>query len=125
MANLTAQQVKELADNMLRMTNALGDYRYNNHDKLSEEENQTIKEVQQQQLSYTTEVYTKSALLVMEDVEGSLRKIDQITKDTNKLYEKLTNVQLVIDRATAVLTLAAAIISLDVKGVASSIKNLL
>ena len=44
MANLTSEQVKQLADNLLRMTNALGDYRYENFDDLSEEENMRIKE---------------------------------------------------------------------------------
>ena len=125
MSNLTSQQVKELADNLLRMTNALGDYRYENFDRLSEEENQRIKELHQRQLTHTTELYTKSAVLVMDDVETSLQQINTITHETQTLYKNLTSVQKVLDRATSVLTLAVAIIGLDPKGITSSLKGLL
>jgi ABC-type phosphate transport system ATPase subunit len=124
MANLTSKQVKELADNMLRMTNALGNYRYENFDRLTEEENLQLKGLHRQQLENTTELYTKSAVLVMDDVETSLQKIDTITVETQKLYKKLVTVQKVLDRATSVLTLASAIIGLDPTGIASSIKSL-
>lgn len=125
MANLTSEQVKQLADNLLRMTNALGDYRYENFGQLSQEENLRIKELHSQQLEHTTELYTKSALLVMDDAESSLNKIASITEQTKELYKKLTDVQKILDRATAVLNLAAAIISLDTKEITSSIESLL
>jgi len=125
MANLKSEQVKELADNLLRMTNALGDYRYENFERLSEDENRRIKELHERQLSHTTELYTKSAVLVMDDVETSLKQIDTITLETQKLYKNLTTVQKVLDRATSVLTLATTIIGLDPKGITSSIKGLL
>ncbi len=125
MAHLKSEQVKNLADNLLRMTNGLGNYRYENSERLSEDENQRIKELHEKQLSHTTELYTKSAVLVMDDVETSLKQIDTITLETQKLYENLTTVQKVLDRATSVLTLAIAIIGLDPKGITSSIKGLL
>jgi len=125
MANLTSEEVKQLADNLLRMTNALGDYRYENFELLSEEENLRIKELHNLQLEHTTELYTKSAVLAMDDVENSLKQIVTITEQTQKLYNKLTNVQQILNRATAILTLAAAVISLDTKEITSSIQNLL
>lgn len=125
MSNLTAQQVRELADNLLRMTNALGNYRYENFDRLSEEENWQIKELHRKQLENTTELYTRSAVLVMDEVETSIQQIDTITKETIALYKKLGTVQVVLDRATSILTLAAAVIGLDPKGITSSIKSLL
>lgn len=124
MNHLSSLQVKELADNLLRMTNALGDYRYENFEKLSEEENLHIKNLVREQLEATTELYTKSAVLVMEDAQNALQQIDTITKETTALYDKLTSVQKVLDRATSILTLASAIIGLDVNGIASSIKSL-
>ncbi|HET8735768.1 MAG TPA: hypothetical protein VFM69_04135 [Pricia sp.] len=125
MGNLTAEQVKELADNLLRMTNALGNYRYENFDHLTEDQNQQLKILHRKLLENTTELYTMSAVLVMEDVETSLQKIETIALETQKLYNKLTTVQKVLDRATSVLTLASAIVGLDLKGIDSSIKNLL
>ena len=125
MSNLTSKQVKRLADNLLKMTNALGDYRYENFDLLTEEENLQIKKLHQRQLSYTTELYTKSAVLVMDDIETSLDQIEAITLKTQTLYKNLTTVQKVLDRATSVLTLAVAIIGLNPKGITSSLKGLL
>jgi len=124
MANLTSEQVRQLAGDLLRMTNALGDYRYENFELLSEEENMRIKELHNQQLEHVTELYTKSAVLVIDDVENSLGEIAIITQQTLDLYKKLTNVQKILDRATAVLTLAAAVISIDTGKITSSIKDL-
>ena len=125
MQNLTARQVRELADNLLRMTNALGNYRYENFDRLSQEENKKIEELHRKQLEHTTELYTQSAVLVMDEVVTSVQQIEVITKETVKLYEKLNTVQKVIDRATSILTLANAIIALNPKNIASSIEGLL
>lgn len=125
MSHLTAQQVRELADNLLRMTNALGNYRYENFDRLTEAENFQIKELHRKQLEHTTELYTQSAVLVMDEAETALRQIDTITKETTTLYKKLGTVQKVLDRATSILTLATAIIGLDPKGITTSIESLL
>ncbi|SHJ25155.1 hypothetical protein [Pseudozobellia thermophila] len=125
MPKLTSEQVKQLADNMLHMTNALGDYRYENFDKLTEDENKKIKEIHGQMLNYTTELYTKSALLTMEDIESSLAQIDTISAKTRQLYKSLTGVQNVIDQATGVLKIAAAILSLDTTQISASIKKMI
>lgn len=125
MAKLTSEQLKILADNMLRMANALGDYRYENIDQLSETENDTIKVLHEQTLNSVTELYTKSTVLSIDDVQHNLEKITIITAKTQKLYKSLTTVQNVIDRATSVLKIAAAVISLDTEKITESIKNLL
>lgn len=125
MANLTSGQAKNLADNLLRMTNALGNYRYENFEVLSEDENSRIRELHLKQLNYITELYTQAAVLVMDEVETSLLQIERITIETQALYKKLDAVQEVIDRATSVLTLATAIIKMDPQGITSSIDSML
>ncbi|WP_209404470.1 hypothetical protein [Pseudozobellia sp. WGM2] len=125
MAKLTSEQLKILADNMLRMANALGDYRYENIDQLSKAENDTIKALHEQTLNSVTELYTKSTVLSIDDVQENLERITIITAKTQKLYKSFTTVQNVIDRATSVLKIAAAVISLDTEKITESIKNLL
>ena len=122
---LTAEQVKQLADSFMLMANALGDYRYNNIDAITEEENLKIKEIHNQQLANTTELYTKSAVLVLENIQDSLDKINTLTTETEALYKKLTNVQTILDRASSILNLGSAVLALDVKAVTSEIQNLL
>ena len=118
MANLTSEQVKQLADDLLHMTNAVGDYRYENFDKLTEDENSELKELHNQLLGQTTELYTKSALLVMNDVDESLNAIRTITEKTQNLYKNLGVVQKAIDWAARILGMASAIISLDTDNIA-------
>ncbi|PKA97111.1 hypothetical protein B0O79_0759 [Flavobacteriaceae bacterium MAR_2009_75] len=125
MAKLTSEQLKILADNMLRMANALGDYRYENINQLSKAENDTIKALHEQTLNSVTELYTKSTVLSIDDVQENLERITIITAKTQKLYKSFTTVQNVIDRATSVLKIAAAVISLDTEKITESIKNLL
>lgn len=125
MEKLTAEQVKRLADDFLHMANALGDYRYENFEKLTKEENLRLKELYAQTLSQTTELYTRSAILALADATTSLAQISTITSETKQLYKKLVGVQKILDRATSVLTLATAIISLDAKEITNSVKKLL
>lgn len=124
MENLNSEQVKQLADNFMQMSNALGDYRYNNIDSLSEEENLKIKETHNKQLEQTTELYTKSAVLVLEDAQNALDKIDTITTETQELYKKLTNVQTILDRASSILNLASSILALDITATTTHIQEL-
>lgn len=125
MGKLTAEQVKRLADNFAHMANALGNYRYENFERLTKENNQLLKELHTKTLAHTTELYTQSAILVMDDAASSLEHIDSITLETQQLYKKLVGVQKILDRATSVLTLASAIISLDTKEITNSVKKLL
>lgn len=124
MGNLNAEQVKQLADNFMLMSNALGDYRYNNIDSLTEEENLIIKGMHLQLLEHTTELYTKSAVLVLEDAQNALNKIDTITTETQALYKKLTQIQRILDRSSSILNLASAILALDITSVTSHIQEL-
>lgn len=125
MGNLNAEQVKRLADNFTLVANGLGDYRYTNIDSLTIEENLKIKELHNQQLAQATELYTKSAVLVLEDAQDALNKIETVTTAAQELYKKLVNVQTVLDKASAILNLASAILALDVKAVTAQIQELL
>lgn len=125
MGKLNAEQVKQLADEFLLMANALGNYRYENYQNLEEAENERLKEIHFETLMYITELYTKAAVLVLDDVKKSLEQVRTITSRTEKLYDKLTNVQKVIDRATDVTRLAVAFLSLDTDNISATIQELL
>ena len=124
MAILTANQAYELAENLLRITNALGKYRYENIETLTNKESLKIKELHRKQLEEITELYTKAAVLSLDDTESALKKIEAVTKDTTELYSTLSSVQNVLDRATSVLSLTTAIVSFDLKAINNEIENL-
>lgn len=125
MTNLTSEQVKELADNLLKMTNDLGDFRYGNFSKLTPQENKRLKELHNNLLEHTTELYTKSAVLVLDDAIESLNKIKVITEKTQELYSNLDNIQTGINWATKILGMASAILSLNTESIAASIKSII
>lgn len=124
MGNLSSVQVKQLADNMLRMANAMGDYRYTQSDQLNEMENEKMKELYECLLSYTTELYTKSTLLTLTDAENDLKTIELITDKTQRLYENLGLVQKIIDWSAKIVNMAAAIVSIDTDKISTSIGEL-
>lgn len=124
MGNLSSVQVKQLADNMLRMANAMGDYRYTQSDQLNEMENEKMKELYERLLSYTTELYTKSTLITLIDAENDLKTIELITDKTQRLYENLGLVQKIIDWSAKIVNMAAAIVSIDTDKISTSIGEL-
>ena len=124
MAQLTAQQANELADNFLAMAQEIGEYRYQHIANLSETQNQRIKELHSKALDYADEFYTLSATLVMNDIQTSLDKIHDITTQIKATYKQLQNVQKAIDIAASIVTLAASIVSKNPQEIADSLNGL-
>ncbi|WP_316828410.1 hypothetical protein [Pedobacter miscanthi] len=124
MANLTSQQVNQLAGNFLALAQSIGDYRYKNFEKLSKSNYQKIKELHLTILNYADNLYTISAILVMDDVKESLTSINHITTQINETYKTLQSVQKAINIATSIINLGAAIISKSPLKIANSINDL-
>ncbi|MEI6679560.1 MAG: hypothetical protein WCL21_13180 [Mariniphaga sp.] len=110
MGKLTSEQVNELADYFLAMAQALGDYRHQNVDHLLETKNQEVKELQAAIRKYADDLYTLSASLVLDDVQGSLAAIGEITNQIKSTYAELKDVQKAINIANSVINLVKAII---------------
>jgi hypothetical protein len=126
MAQLTAQQANELADNFSVMAQSIEEYRQHNFDILSKKENQEIKDLHLSVLNYADELYTLSATLtlVMDNVKSSLSSIDEVTNNMKDTCKTLQNVQKAINVASSVVTLGAAILSKNTQTIADSIKGL-
>jgi hypothetical protein len=126
MAQLTAQQANELADNFSGMAQAIEEYRQHNFDILSKKENKEIKDLYLSVLNYADELYTLSATLtlVMDNVKSSLSSINEVTNNMKDTCKTLQNVQKAINVASSVVTLGAAILSKNTQTIADSIKGL-
>lgn len=123
MAQLTAEQVAQLANDFLAIAQAVGEYRLSNHDTLTEQQNQQIRNLHWTILNYADDLFTQSAILVFNNVQDSLGKIHQLTTELKESYHELKNVQKAITVATAATTLGAAIMSKNPAAVASAIKE--
>lgn len=110
MATLTSQQANELANYFLAMAEAVGDYRYQNFDSLSAQENKEIKDSLEFIRKCANELFTLSATLVMDDAQNSLSAIKEVTNQMKSTYKTLQDVQKAINIAASIVTLGKAIL---------------
>jgi hypothetical protein len=110
MANLTPQQVNELAKQFSAMGKALEDYKRQNFDLLSKQQLGRIKELHGSILKYADDLFTMSAVLVMEDIQSSLTAVNEVTTYMISTYQKLRNIQKAIDIAAAIVNLGKSIV---------------
>jgi len=121
MANLTSQEVNELANYLLAMAKSISDYRIKNFNTLSPPENQKIKDLNDAILNYADQLYTMSAILVLDDVATALSTINEVTNKMQATYTKLLDVQKAINIAASVVALGESIVKLDPNAVKASI----
>lgn len=124
MPQLTAKQIKELGDAFLAFAQGVGNYRMANADKLTPSQHQKIRDFHWTLLNHADDLYTTSAILVMNEVKDSLEKIRNITIGINKTYQALKSVQKALDVAAAGVTLGAALFSKNPQAIADAIQGL-
>lgn len=124
MAALTAKQLTELANDFLGMAQAVGDYRYQNFGKLTKAQNKQLSDLHWNLLNYSEDLFTQSAIFVLDDVEGSLGQIKTISAQMTETYKQLGKIQKVIDISAAAATLGAAIFSKNPVAIAGALEAL-
>jgi hypothetical protein len=124
MAQLTSQQSAVLAENFLELAEAVGNYRMEHWETLSDEERKEMKAYQYSLLNYSDEMSTNAARLVMNDIEDSLDTLRDVTQQIKKDYGKLQKIHKVIHIAAASVALGAAIFSKQPQAIQHSMKNL-
>ncbi|RAI93865.1 hypothetical protein [Algoriphagus yeomjeoni] len=123
MANLTSDQATQLSDNFYSLAMAIGDFRYENWDKLSFEENKELSETQNMLLQTGEDILAFSTTLIMDETIDSLAKINSITGEIQDSIKKLNSIQKGLNVAAAILLLGVAIVNRDTKGIGDSIKG--
>ena len=109
MAELTQQQARDLAEEFFELSKAVGDFRFDHFDTLTPEERAALQSLQQQ-LSNQSNHFTAIAIQVtLDDLQGSLARIGQITGQVKHAVTTLNDVRRVIGIATSVVGLGAAI----------------
>lgn len=124
MPQLNSRQIRELGDAFLAFAQGVGNYRMENAENLTPAQHQRIRDFHWTLLNYADDLYTTSAILVMNEVRASLDNIRQVTADIHKTYQKLKAVQKAIDVAGAGVTLGAALFSKNPQAIADAIQGL-
>ena len=125
MPKLTAKQTNELASHFLAFAQAIGDYRYEHFKSLSKRQNQRLKDFHWTILQHADELFTRSAVLVMDEVQTSLTTIAEISSQMKDTYKTLQQVQKALNVAASVVTLGTSILSNNPQAMADSLGNLL
>jgi len=124
MSKLTSEQANELANNFLGLAQAIGDFRYQNWNSLLKNENQKLGNLQSSILNYGEDILAFSTMLVMDEVETSLKRIDQITLQIKSTIHTLKNIQKVINIAAAIVTFGAAILNKDPQSITKALDGI-
>lgn len=124
MSTLTATQATELGDQFSEMGDAIRDFYLGNFDSLSQEVRNTLSNQMMEMWSMSSNMYTLSAVLVLDDLDASLQQIRGIEAEIGTTLKNLANVQKAIDITGAAVALAAALLSKDPKAIGTSIEGL-
>lgn len=121
MANLTSEQANMLSNDFLGLAQSIGDYRYQNWNELSDVQNKQLGSFQRSILNAGEDILALSTVLVMNDVDTSLNRINTITSQIKSNIKFLKNIQKVINVASAIATLGSGIISKDPQAISSGL----
>jgi hypothetical protein len=122
---LTANDAFELARNFREVAKQVGDTRTGKWDTLTPDQRQTLENEEWDLLSSSMSMRTKAVGIVLEEAKTSLAKIVRVTDHARKAIKTLENVRAAIGIASAVVTLAAAILSKDPQAIAKASQTLI
>lgn len=121
METLTADQAYQLATWYNSLARAIGDYRFDNWNKLSEEERTKLENKEYSVRNASTDFVELALRLTLTDLAGTLKRIKQATDQMKSAIKHLQNVGKAIKIATAAVTLGGAIVSMNPSAIAEAI----
>ena len=124
MAQLTAQQANDLANQFLALAQAIGDFRYNHWSDLSKAQHHRLASQHWSVLNYGEDILALSTALIMDDVSSSLASIKTITGQIKSTLGTLKDIQKGIDITAVIVMLGAAIISQSPIAIAGAVQEL-
>ena len=123
MPGLTQDQAREIAEDFFEIAKAVGDFRFAHFDELAPDQQAALHSLQQQ-LSNQSNHFTAVAIqLTLDDLQPTLDRIGNVTKDVNNAVKTLTEVRSVINIATSFVSLGAAIASGSPGTIASALQD--
>ncbi|MPR35930.1 hypothetical protein [Salmonirosea aquatica] len=123
MANLSAQEANRLANNFLGLAQSIGDFRFNNWNVLTIDENQRMGDLQWSILNYGEDILALSTQLVVEDSKQSLEEINDISTEIKATINTIQQIQKGINVATSIVVLGGAIVSKNPQAIIDALKG--
>ena len=124
MTILTVDEVRQLSRSFRDVSVELGKYLDQHWAEIPRSSGKRLEELQAALLNQAQLLNVTALRLRVDEAQASLAKLNGVTAEAKHAVEQLDDVRKVIKVATATLQLAAAVVSRDLGGIASSIGNL-
>src|SRR5450755_563291 len=116
--SLNAHQLIQMAQCLTRMQSVLTDYELNHYTEMSDLQKSKLEQTLTRLAAAAGSLYALSVQLVFEKAETRLQQLKKATDRMSKFLKSVQKIQQVVDLVGSVASLADAIISLDVEGIA-------
>jgi|GEM_PF-1567829 len=120
---LTADQANQLAAYYSGIADALGKYRSDNWETLSEPQREQLRIARNQVRNQSTEMVKLALHLSIDGLTGTLARIKEATDQMKTAIQHLHNVEKAIKIAAALVTLAGALIAKNPAAIAEAIEG--
>lgn len=109
MANLTAQQARDLANSFYELSKKLGDYRFGNWDNLTPSQRTKLENIQWTLMNYSSDFTAVAISQTVAELQNTLKNISDATDKMKKAIGNIQSIDKILKVAAAAVTLGASI----------------
>lgn len=121
MATLTAGQAFQLALGFHNLAQEIASYRFEDWDNLTSTQRRNLERLENQVRNFSSDFNALSIKLVLDDLSGTLKNIDEATAEMTKAVKRIKKIDKILKIAAAGVTLGAAILAGNPSAIASAI----
>ena len=122
MAQLSADNARQLAADFHDLAVAVGNYRFDNWEQLSPTQLSRLESLQWTLLNYSSDFSSQAIAITLTDLDNTLNNIKDATGKAEKAIGQIRSVDKIFRIATAATVLGAAIASGNPVGIADAVK---
>ena len=124
MPALNANQLSELSVAFLSMEKSIADFRLNFRNSLNQSQFHYLGMIQRSLLDTGEDLLAASTCVILDEISGSLQRIEFLTSEVNVYLGKLEKIQDGMDMAALILSLASAVFSKDPASISNALYHL-
>jgi hypothetical protein len=122
MSTLTKQEARQLADLFTDFAPAIGKYRYDQWEQLSDNKRQLLMDLEYDLMEKAAKLSALAGILTLEEVEASVTEIAKAVVQAEKFLKKVAAIKTGLNVVTSVFKLATAVMAKDPKAILKEIK---
>lgn len=124
MPELTAQEARRIAATFRRLSSALGEYRFDQWDALTEEERQRIENIEWTLLNYSSDFIAEAIVITADQLEDVRPEIDRAVDAINEVTGRIGDARTLITIATRATAFGASVATGNLGAIAEAAAGL-